>query len=125
MKNIVKTFIAAVFLTSCAAPTYETLRAKARTDNNDTLCLVQIVRPQYAHVAQDELASRGITCDWEKTKMQAQAYIQQNQASQAVGAAQLGIADQMLQNSGRRPYPNTGFNCVTTQNGPFTNTNCR
>lgn len=122
MKTILAA-IAALTLTACA-PSYERLRAKAATDTNDTLCMVQIVRPQYAQVARDELASRGATCNWEMTKLQAQAYMQQRQAADAEAAAQLNAAAVLLQNSGPRPVYN-GVNCVTTQNGPFTNTNCR
>ena len=101
-----------VFVSACATPmTYEQLRNEARTDSNDTLCLVQIVKPQYSQVAQDELAARGATCDWAKTQIQAQAYIAQQQA-QSAAIMSLGAA--LMSN---RTQPPQTTNCIKLGNG--------
>ena len=77
-------------LTGCAAQplTYDQARDLARQDTNDTLCMVQIVKPQFAKVAQDELAARGAECDWQKAQVQAQAYLAQQQIQDNQQAAQ-------------------------------------
>lgn len=118
-------WIAALSLLTACAPSRERLQRLAMEDTNDTLCVVQIVKPSYADVARAELARRGASCDWERTRLQAQAWLQQQQASEAASAAYLGTAAQILNNSGPRPAQPYGVNCTSVRNGPFVNTNCQ
>ena len=117
--------IVTLVLTGCAAQplTYDQARDLTKQNTNDTLCMVQIVKPQFAKVAQDELQARGVECDWQKAQVQAQAYLaqQQIQANQqaAQAAAFTAIGAALIRSS--TPPPPTMTSCHRV--GNFINCN--
>lgn len=78
----------ALVLVGCATPlTYEQQRELAKQDDNDTLCLAIIIKPEYKKAVEDELAERKAVCDWQKVQLLMQA--RQMRAQQALGTLML------------------------------------
>lgn len=110
-------------IAACAMqPTPERLAALAKTDTTPNLCAATLVLPPaFIKAAQDELAVRSATCDWEQAKAIAETYIARQQAQEQLRQqnaanmmAVLGPSAALLQQSSPQPYP-----------GEPVTTNCR
>lgn len=104
--------LAALPLLHACALTPAQLAARAREDTTPNLCAATLVLSAAAvKAAEDELAARGATCDWEQARAIAETYLARQQAARA---AMFGMGMTMLQQSG------------PTQIAPApTTTNCR
>lgn len=108
------------------------LAARASIEPTPNLCAITLLSPpdDVLKAAQDEIAGRHATCDWEQARAIAQLQIQQRQAQaeeqqarQANAMALMGASAQLLQQSGPHYYapPPTQTTCV--QQGVFLNCN--
>lgn len=96
MKTICATLALAILVTGCATPlTYDQQRQQAKFNTVDELCLVTIIRPEYRAAAEDEIAERKATCDWQKVQLMMQARQMQSQ-QQAADARELSNTLYML-----------------------------
>lgn len=120
-----KYLVLVALLAGCATPlTYDQQRNLARQDDVDTLCMVTIIKPEYKQAAEDELAYRGASCDWNKVRAMIQARGQARPSNDATMA--YGI--QMLNNSGPRymaPPIAPPVRCTTNWLGGTAVTNCQ
>ena len=123
---MIKMFIAcvALVLVGCATPlTYEQQRELAKQDDNDTLCLAIIIKPEYKKAVEDELAERKAACDWQKVQLLMQA--RQMRAQQALGALMLlnSLQPKPTYTTPTPIMPN--INCLTQYYPWGAQTNCR
>lgn len=107
-------------LAGCAM-SYERQIQEARTDTNEDLCLVQIVKPRYAAAAQQVLRERGHYCDWGLAQARAAS-------RDAANAQLLQQSLQLMKDSGPRTIgtvsPPRQTNCRTVYHGSTSDTQC-
>lgn len=121
MKTIIALF--AVLLSACAMqPTSEQLAAMAKTDTTPDLCAATLVlSPAAVKAAQNELMSRGATCDWNLARAKAELYLEQKREQQQNAMMALGMGAQMMQQSGPRVLTPAPVMATCQQMGYFTN----
>lgn len=79
---------------SVLADNNDDMRSRAKKENIDTLCMVQILRPELAQIASDEILSRKAKCDWDRTKLQTEVYLKQQQQQQVQKQQETNLAEQ-------------------------------
>lgn len=121
-------------IAGCTTPlTPGQLAARAMIEPTSSLCAVVVLSPgpDAVRAAEDEIASRHATCDWDEARAIAQVQIQRKQAEadaqqarqQANAAALMGASAALLQQSGPRYYAPAPTQTTCIQQGVFLNCN--